>query len=238
MVGRPCHESTRYIASSKCFKPEAQRPIAESCTFPILKAKTLKTMTERQPTDAAIIAQIRSESAKETRDAVAHMLQIFRGLVYAIVVRPGIGTQEDADDILNDSVSDLVLRLREEDFHLRETRLSTFFYAIAKNKWLNILRGRARTLHTSDISLQVEVPSDAPAPLDDLIAREQRTLIHQALSKLDDSCFSLLYQFWIEDKKLKDIAINLRISEMSVKKRHERCRKKLRKFLEKQQHNP
>lgn len=187
-------------------------------------------MTPQHHTDLNIIDRIKRGSVKDQHEVAQHLLKSFRGIVHSIVVKPGLGSHEDLQDILNDAVTDLILYVRSDKFEPSETKLSTFFYAIAKNKWLNVIRQRSREPHFIDIPEALQSKSYRPI-LDDLISSEEKKEVKVALERLDQSCFNLLYKYWIQDMKLKDIAAELDVSEEVVKKRHERCRKKLRIYL-------
>lgn len=189
-------------------------------------------MTPQYHSDLNIIDRIKRGTVKDQHEVAQHFLKSFRGIVHSIVVKPGLGSHEDLQDILNDAVTDLILYIRSDKFEPSETKLSTFFYAIAKNKWLNVIRQRSREPHFTDIPEAMQSESHQPI-LDELISVEEKKEVKVALERLDQSCFDLLYKYWIQDMKLKDIAAELNVSEEVVKKRHERCRKKLKLYLKK-----
>ena len=190
-------------------------------------------MTPDDNADIAIIKRIRQGSDRDEHEVAQHLLQSFRGMVYAIVMKPGYGNAQDVQDILHDAVSDLILYVRSDKFEANDAKLSTFFYAIARNKWLNVLRKRSKDITLDEIPDQMQSRSGQPEILEDLIRSEERLQVREALKNIDDSCFSILYKYWILDLKLKDIAKELDISEAVAKKRHERCRKKLKIYLKK-----
>ncbi len=163
-------------------------------------------MISEDTPDAVIVKKIREGSPKEERDVAAYLLGSFRGMVHSIVIRPGFGSEEDAQDVLNDAVSDLITRMKEGDFVLINTKLSTFFYSIAKNKWLNILRKRSKIITLIDLPETEAKTAGENGLLDEILAKEQAFLVHNALKHLDDACFGLLYRYWIMDMKLVDIA--------------------------------
>ena len=190
-------------------------------------------MTPQNSTDTAIIERLKYGSSKDEQEIARYLLEAFRGMVHSIVIQPGYGNRQDVQDILNDSISDLISYIKSDRFEVQEAKLSTFFYAIAKNKWLNVIRQRSKEITFMEISEDIQTGPSRHPVLDDLISSEERSQVQAALKKIDDSCFNILYKYWIQDMKLKDIAIEMNLSEESVKKRHERCRKKLKIYLKK-----
>ena len=189
-------------------------------------------MTSKSHSDEDIILKIKRGTSKDEHEVVAFLMQSYRGLVHSIVLRPGLGSSEDAQDILNDAISDLLNQVRSETFELHNTRLSTFFYALAKNRWLNVLRKRSRQLIFTNVEeSELNNGKESEEALTGLIADEQKNAVHKALRKLENPCFTILYNYWIKDMKLRDIAVELGVTEEAVKKRHERCRKKLKALL-------
>ncbi len=191
-------------------------------------------MTPRKDSDEYIIQKIRAGNNRDEHEIVSLLMRSYRGLVHTIVLRPGLGTAQDVQDVLNDAISDLLNQVKSETFQLQNTRLSTFFYALARNRWLNVLRSRAKQVSTTTIPANRDFNGQHANPvLREIIAEEQRIAVHQALQKIDSPCFAILYRYWIKDMKLKDIAAEMGITEGAVKKRHERCRRKLKAFLQK-----
>lgn len=190
-------------------------------------------MAPQIDSDSIIIERLKKGTAKDEREIARLFLQSYRGMVHSIVMQPGFGNHQDVQDILHDAVSDLISYVRSDKFEVKEARLSTFFYAIAKNKWLNVIRQRAKEITFTEIPEEIRPGSAHGELVDDLITSEERSQVRDALSKIDDSCFKILHKYWILDMKLKDIATELNMSEELVKKRHERCRKKLKIYLKK-----
>ena len=187
-------------------------------------------MTLKHNADFTIIDRLRRGNEKDQNEVAQQLLMSFRGIVHAIVIQPGYGNQEDLQDVLNDAVTDLIQYIKSDKFESSEAKLSTFFYAIAKNKWLNVIRQRTREPRFTEIAEDAQSKSQKPV-VDEIISSEERLQVRDALNKLDNSCFRILYKYWIQDMKLKDIANELNVSEEVIKKRHERCRKKLRLYL-------
>jgi RNA polymerase sigma factor (sigma-70 family) len=54
----------------------------------------------------------------------------------------------------------------------------------------------------------------------------------QSLQKLKPECLELLRKFWYEEESLQSIARELGIKENTIKKRHQRCKEKLKAIFE------
>ena len=62
-------------------------------------------------------------------------------------------------------------------------------------------------------------------------------IIRKALQELDPECFKLLYDFWIVDHSIGEIAKDLDINKKELEKRHLDCRKRFLQLINKHEGN-
>lgn len=146
-------------------------------------------------------------------------------LVYYIVIKNG-GNQQEAEDILNDTVTDVFQKILNNEYDPEKSSIVTFVTSVANNKWLYYYRGKKnRTVRERYYLAKIknEIPDET--------RKEQRKIMIDALLSLDEPCYSILKGFYLNGKKLKDIAIDLDISESAVKQRRKRCVEKLKLII-------
>ncbi len=139
------------------------------------------------------------------------------------------GTQDDAEDLLQEAVIILWERVRTNRFEYT-ARLSTFIYATVKNLWLRRL-ARMRRESPADIETQTGRIEDASS-LDIMIESEEARIIHEALVTLGDPCKTLLILFYWEEQTMEQIATTLHFANAATAKAKKyQCKKALEKIL-------
>jgi RNA polymerase sigma factor (sigma-70 family) len=137
------------------------------------------------------------------------------------------GTTSDAEDIFQEAMTVLWLRVKEGAFNaLAEGDPGGFLFRVAKNKWLDVVRSAAhrhmKVVHDErDLERTDEVD-------DDLEARIVR--LRGVYDKLDDKCRTVLDRFYFERKDLASIAAEMGVEEESIRTIKYRCMMKLRAF--------
>ena len=139
------------------------------------------------------------------------------------------GTEDDAEDLLQEAVIILWERVRANRFEYT-ARLSTFIYATVKNLWLRRL-ARMRRESPIDIETQTDPVEDASS-LDVMIESEEAGIVHEALLALGDPCKTLLILFYWEEQTMEQIAtaLNFANAETAKAKKYQ-CKKALQKLL-------
>lgn len=163
---------------------------------------------------------------EENRDRVSKIVQI------------GSGTQEDVHTILHDTTLDVIQIIKQGKFDPNRASLNTLFYQIAKNKWLDEL-GRQNRRNERESPLEethYAKSSDSP-PEKFMIDQEEIEQMARALKQLSAKCQELFRMKYWEELTLREIAKQIepeedtKLTEDTIKKRHERCKAKLRKIL-------
>jgi RNA polymerase sigma factor (sigma-70 family) len=174
--------------------------------------------------DARILEGIRrgDESALEALYA-AH-----RRPITALVMRNN-GTQDDADDVLQDALIILWERVRSGRYE-RTAAIGTFLYATARNLWLRRL-ARARREVPGAIE-EDAMQHDGPSPLEAMEADEDYTAVHEALNALGDPCRTLLVLFYWEDASMEEVARQLGFANAATaKSKKYQCKEQLKRLM-------
>ncbi len=187
-------------------------------------------------TDKEIVDMLCSEDEKSKRPALLFMEEQWKPFAYQVVVKHGNGEREQAEGIYDEAVSELILLIRNGKYIREKSRLSTFFYGIIQNKWRKYSRDIIAKQQKQQEASEKLPGSPQVSAEERLIEEERAKAVADAIAQLDKSCRRLILDFWFEGKSLREIAGKLEVSGSAVKKRHERCkeklREKLRRFLE------
>lgn len=140
------------------------------------------------------------------------------------------GTQDDADDMLQEALVILWERVRDGRFEYA-ARLSTFVVGTVKNLWLRRL---ARARRESPAAGPIEMaPDPDDSPLEAMIGLELSRAVHNALRKLGEPCRTILLLFYWEEASMDDIARRLGFANAeTAKARKYQCKKSLQQILE------
>lgn len=135
------------------------------------------------------------------------------------------GTGNDAQDVFQEAMTILWLKVKEERF-VPEGGPGGFLFRVAKNKWLDQLRSAAhrhmKVVHDDRRdAVQAEIGDDV---------EEKLARLRNVYEKLDDKCRAVLDQFYFERKDLATIASGMGVEEESIRTIKYRCMMKLRAF--------
>ncbi len=130
------------------------------------------------------------------------------------------GSQQDAEDLLQESVILSFKKMSEPDFELT-SKLETFIYGIGRRKWMYELRKRSK------FSLTVE-SNDEGNLIDEIIIKSERQDLYlKYFNSMSESCRQILTLFF-EGIRMMDIALKLGFkSEGYARKRKHNCQSKL-----------
>jgi len=171
--------------------------------------------------DSAILDLIRN---KRDEGALMMLYRANRRAVTSYVVRNS-GTNEEAEDMLQEAVIVLWEKIRSGNFEYR-SKLSTFILATVKNLWLRRLARRRKELPQGESFETAQ--DDSPSPLEALIEEERVTLIRDALKKLGEPCRQLLLLFYWEELTLEEISARMGFANAdTVKSKKYQCKKAL-----------
>ncbi|HEY0977196.1 MAG TPA: sigma-70 family RNA polymerase sigma factor [Flavobacteriales bacterium] len=169
--------------------------------------------------DVEILQQLRSaDPHRALMRLYDHLPKVDR------MVRRNSGTRADAKDLFQDALIILLGKVKEEGFTLT-CSISTYLFAICRNKWQEELRRRGR------FTQELAAAPDEPADLAGLLAEEGRFgLAERALRSLGDKCLELLKRFYVTREPLLQIAKAIGLAgEGAAKTRKYKCLEEARK---------
>ena len=161
-------------------------------------------------------------------EALVMLYESNRRMVTSFVARNS-GTENDAEDLLQEAVIVLWERVRSGKFEY-SAKLSTFIFATVQNMWRRRLAKIKRETPTEFDDTTFS--QDDPSPLDELIEGERSKKIAAALVKLGDPCKALLVLFYWEEQSMDEIAKQMKFANAdTVKSKKYQCKKALEKIL-------
>lgn len=146
------------------------------------------------------------------------------------------GNVQDAEDIFQESLIALIENIRSRKVHLGEIKLKTYFYSIARNKWLKKLRkAKQMAIHATnheEIELTdiegmkpIEIEAEEEEEKNDLIKK-----ILDCINNLGVNCRKILELFYFENKTHVQIAAEMQYtSGANVRNQKYKCMRRLRK---------
>ncbi|MGO1595978.1 MAG: RNA polymerase sigma factor [Sphingobacterium sp.] len=125
----------------------------------------------------------------------------FPSILYLILANNG--TEDEAKDIFQEAVMVLYDKVLQHDFILR-SKISTFLYAVCRRLWLKQLRKRDRT-----VNIVEQENFEVVEVEEDIVNHEEKELefkkMHTAMNLLGEPCKTILKEFYINNKSMKDI---------------------------------
>ncbi len=177
-------------------------------------------------TDAKILDLIREGDDK----GLVMLYEANRKPIRAYILRNS-GTEDDADDLLQEALIVLWERIRTNRFEYK-ARLSTFIYATVKNMWRRRL---ARKHHESPADIEADTGRiESATALDIMVESEEARRVNEALDTLGEPCRTLLILFYWEERSMEEIAAALHFANAeTAKSKKYQCKKALQKLLKK-----
>lgn len=169
------------------------------------------------------------EYIKGNRIDIDKVVEDYYGYIYMIVKNiKSIGIlEEDMEEI----ISDVFLALWKNYASLtEETKIKPYLAGIAKNVLKNKYRKTKIDYPISDYEEQLVSPYTLEIISEE---REQNEMIRKSLRNMKQEEYQIFMAFYYENKKIKEIAKKLDISESKVKVILHRLRKELKEQLKK-----
>ena len=177
----------------------------------------LNFKTERQ-----IFKRIREND----RDVLGELFLKYEKMVTNYVLKNG-GNHDDAEDILQEAIIVLWQRINSGHFEVK-SKISTFIFSVAKNKWMSELRKKKR-MTVIDEETDLEAEADI---MGNLLTNEELDMIESVMGKLSEICRKLLHLFYFEERKMDEIAEMLGLANVNVaKSKKYQCKKSLEDLL-------
>lgn len=146
-------------------------------------------------------------------------------------------SEEDCEDVFQESFLILFDKNRNGELKDLTSSLSTFFIGICKNKAKELIRKKNHLIGVDDDSTLDALNDVRDDKLDNLLSfdpdkslRETKeAIVRQIIRDLPEPCNKILWGFFRDNHKIKELAEMLNSTEDSIKVRKHRCQQKFRK---------
>ena len=148
-------------------------------------------------------------------------------------VRKNKGTQQDAEDVFQDTMMAVIKAIREKGYR-GEASLKTFIYSISKNLWSNKVRKQDKEL-LRDTKFYIKSVQIEP-PVNILIEEvETQNQLYMILDQLGEVCKKILIYFYYENLSIRTILEKLDYqeykNEQTVRNKKSKCMKHLSELI-------
>ncbi len=135
---------------------------------------------------------------------------------------------------IEDAEQEVFLSLVTKAHRFRgRSRFSTFFYSLARNRVLDLMRSRKRYVRRHGSGSHLELTeSPYSTPVEQLLDNERKQRIQTALESLNEEDRVLLYMKDVEDIGIRELAETTGMRQNTIKSRLKRARKKVSIRLE------
>lgn len=148
------------------------------------------------------------------REAFAQLLRYFAPRVRAYLMRGG-ASQAQVDEVVQEAM--LTVWSQAGRYDATRGNVSTWVYAIARNRWIDRVRKNRRP--TCDPDDPAWVPSTAPAPDAAVAVARRRDRVAAVLAVLPSEQATIVRQAYFEGKSQRQIAEQMGIPIGTVKSR-------------------
>lgn len=160
---------------------------------------------------------------------LAELFQKNRRPITSLVLR-NQGTEDDAEDILQEALVVLWEKIRSGSFEY-QAKLSTYIYATAKNIWFRRLARRREFPVSKD---DFETATEDATPLEELEENERITAVQGAMEQIGNPCRDILLLYYWEERSMEEIALELGFANAdTVKSKKYQCKKMLERLVKK-----
>lgn len=119
----------------------------------------------------------------------------------------------------NEALQDTYVRLQRTDIHGELRNPRSYLISMAINIASNRARSEARHLSATDVEELLELPDEAPGPLQVVEARSELAAVERALQQMPARRRQMFRRFWVDNVSYREIALDFNLSERTV--RHE-----------------
>lgn len=144
----------------------------------------------------------------------------------AHLVLKNSGDDDDAKDVYQEGMMEVVMQIRSGKLDQLASKLSTYLYSICHHKWIDKLRQRNRsgeaTLMDSEVGVVLEEETERPVYWDAL---------ENVMGQIGEKCRELLQAFYYEKLPMSQIAWRLGFKDdNSAKSQKNKCMDKAREL--------
>jgi RNA polymerase sigma factor (sigma-70 family) len=177
-------------------------------------------------TDARMLDELRKGEEKP----LAELFRLNRRAIYSLVTQNN-GTEDDAEDVLQESLIILWEQIRKGTF-VYQAKLSTYLYGTAKHLWFRRLYRKKREIPLPE---EFDGSDESDIPLEAMETEEETQAVAAAMAQIGSPCKELLLMFYWEERSMEEIAVALHFSGAdTAKSKKYQCKKSLEVLVKKQ----
>jgi RNA polymerase sigma factor (sigma-70 family) len=174
-----------------------------------------------------LLQLLQQKEDRNKKKAFQYLRRSSKKLVYHIVLKNG-GSELEAENVFEETVEEVFQKILTKEYDQKKASLVTFVSAVAKNKWLYKSRSNNNRRKQERRFLELQQDNTGRNLNETDFTEEQFQKMVHALQSLGEPCLSIISQYYLKGKKLKDVAKELGITEDAVKQRRKRCIEKLK----------
>lgn len=182
--------------------------------------------------ETTLIKMLKGEDQRKIDEALS---QLYRKYYEAVkqLVQKNNGTEEEAEDIFQDTLLTFYTQLRHKQLKL-SCSIQTYLYSVARNLWLDELRKRKKQAQFVETHTFIPLQEDH---LSVLLESEQSEQMAKIIRMLDEKCQQVLIHFYFDRFRMSQIASLLGFAnEQVAKNKKSKCLKKLKTLVEERRH--
>jgi len=161
-------------------------------------------------------------------NAYAFLVERYKHMVYTLTIRI-VKNREEAEEVSQDT---FVKAFKNLEKFKGESKFSTWIYKIAYYASLDVLKKNKKFVNSENIEdFQEGNLGNVQDALEYLHEKERKNVINEALLKLNEDERVILTLYYFEELPVKEISKVVNLSEVNIKTKLFRSRKKLATIL-------
>lgn len=145
-------------------------------------------------------------------------------------IRKNSGGKDDAKDVFQEALIQLISRFKVNDLHL-DISIESYLFTVCKNLWRQELNRRKRVTKQKENTYIAETSSTEN--FEDELIQKKRELYERKFNELSDNCKSILTLFYKKVSYQEMIKTLSYSNEATARQRVFKCRKKLSELIRK-----
>lgn len=184
----------------------------------------------KQVDDNEIIAHIRAGNPAKSE----HMDFLYANNKKPVFkyVRTNGGTQEEAEDVLQEGLIILLEQIMDGKF-LGRSKISSYLYVVCRNLFIAQRKRDKKIVALPEDHDETETPNPATDPLRFMEAEDLGSQVRTMLNEIDEKCRKLLIWSDGEGRPMKWIAESLDYSVQAAMNKKTKCKKAVREKVRK-----
>lgn len=168
-------------------------------------------------TETHILEALKSDPQK----GMEMLVEQFTGLLWSVAAK-WLKDPEDIKECINDTFTEFYYK--REQFDPQKGSLPNYLAAITRNQAISCYRKNAKHTH-------VEMPENVSSETDPILQLEQHMDLEQAIASLNPEDGKIIRMKYYDGMTVQEIADSLNLPYETVKKRHQRGIKKMKRSL-------